>query len=127
MTHNNIRKTICQFRFLAFLALILGIWLVVALSRDLWQLLKKKDRIEKMIVKKEDLFTENQELKEKLNYVESEEFVEKEAREKLNMAKEGEVVVVLPDNEFSPPTGGQFSKNKEEDLANWQQWWHLFF
>lgn len=125
MAHNNIRKTICQFRLLAFLALILGIWLVVALSRDLWQLLNKKDRIEKMIVKKENLLTENQGLKEKLNYVESEEFVEKEAREKLNMAKEGETIVVLP--EKITVADPRTSRPAAENLPNWQQWLNLFF
>lgn len=122
MSHNNIKKIICQFRFLA---LIFGIWLVISLSRDFWQLLKKKDRAEEMMTKKEALIAENQKLKGKLNYVESEEFVEKEAREKLNMAKEGEVIVILP--EKITVADPRSPRSVAESLPNWRQWLNLFF
>ena len=81
-----------------------------------------------MAAKKEALVVENKELKEKLEYVDSDEFVEKEARNKLNMSKENEVIVVLPVDKLSQ-LSQNVNKNKEtdEDLANYQQWWHLFF
>lgn len=123
MTHNNNKKTLCQLAILA-----LGIYLIVSLSRDWWQLSKKGERVEKMAAKKEALVVENKELKEKLEYVDSDEFVEKEARNKLNMSKENEVIVVLPVDKLSQ-LSQNVNKNKEtdEDLANYQQWWHLFF
>ena len=65
---------------------------------------------------------ENEELRAYLDYVESDSFLEKEARNSLGMSKEGEMMVVLPQrievsNEitFSPPS------------PVWQQWWELFF
>ena len=63
----------------------------------------------------------NEELKKILKSVQSPEFIEKQAREKLNMGKRGEVVVVLPKTENQRP------KIENEELPNWQKWYKLFF
>ncbi len=73
----------------------------------------------------EELTLKNKELKERLEYVKSEEFVEKEVRDKLNMAKENEVIVVLP--EGLELRDQQLEASNEEDLPNWQRWLKLFF
>ena len=67
----------------------------------------------------------NQELKERLKEATSEAFVEKQAREKLGMAKDGETIVLM-DTSRSVQVGGQ-DVVKEEKLSNWQRWWRLFF
>ena len=103
----------------------MGIYLVFDLSRDLFNLIKKRERIENMEDKIEELALNSKELKERLEYVQSDEFVEKEARDKLNMAKEDEIIVVLPED-FKVPDF-QASKDSTEDLPNWQQWLKLFF
>ena len=73
----------------------------------------------------EGLKMKNQESKERLEYVKSEEFVEKEARDRLNMAKEDEVIVVLPEGFKTPKL--QDSKTPDEDWPNWKRWLKLFF
>lgn len=75
--------------------------------------------------KVEELRVKNKELKEKLEYVKSSEFVEKEARDRLNMAKEDEVIVVLP--EELETRDWRLETSSEEDLPNWQRWLRLFF
>jgi len=51
------------------------------------------------------------------------EFVEKQAREKLNMAKEGEVVVILPPiTPIVSPT-----PTPPDTRANWEKWIGVFF
>ena len=65
---------------------------------------------------------ENEVLQKQIEAVGSEEYVEKIARDKLGMVKEGESIVLLPDE----AKGG----SKKEELlkrTNWQQWWGLFF
>lgn len=65
---------------------------------------------------------ENEVLQKQIEAVASEEYVEKIARDKLGMVKEGESIVLLPDE----AKGG----SKKEELSkrtNWQQWWGLFF
>lgn len=111
-------------KLIRYLILVFGIYLVVFLSRDLFQLLKKKERIKKMEEKIETLRLGNEELGERLEYVESDQFIEKEARDKLNMAKEGETIVILP--ETLKLRGQESETSPEENLPNWQQWLRLF-
>ncbi len=68
---------------------------------------------------------EDQSLKlvRRLKYLQSDEFVEYEAREKLNMAKEGEHVVLITRKEAD----NLASKDTEKNLKNWQLWIKYFF
>lgn len=114
------------------LILIFGIYLVFVFSRDLFYLLKKGERIKEMEEKAEELRIRNEDLKENLEYVQSDEFIEKEARDKLSMARENEVIVVMPEKLeaiINMPAGktGKLEQESEEDLANYQKWLKLFF
>lgn len=65
----------------------------------------------------------NQKLKAQLSIVDSKEFVEEEARNKLFMGKPGEQPVIIPQNLLKPK-----ENKKSVDLrSNWQKWWDLFF
>lgn len=64
----------------------------------------------------------NQFLKERLHYVQTDEFIEKEAREKLGMVKEREHIVLIP-----PVKEEIKSKQEKEKLPNWEKWKKLFF
>ena len=59
-----------------------------------------------------------------IKYLKSDEFVEKEARQKLNMAKQGEKVVIVPaDKQLAAVKSA-----KEQSLKkNWQLWLEYFF
>lgn len=112
--------------------MIFGIYLVFVFSRDLFYLLKKGERIKEMEEKAEELRIRNEDLKENLEYVQSDEFIEKEARDKLSMARENEVIVVMPEKLeaiINMPAGktGKLEQEREEDLANYQKWLKLFF
>lgn len=63
----------------------------------------------------------NQFLRERLFYVKTNQFVEKEAQEKLGMSKPGEYVVIGP----SAPLNGE--KIEIDTKPNWQRWLNLFF
>ena len=64
----------------------------------------------------------NEELKIKLNVVQSQEYQEKEARERLGYGKPGEVVVVLPAQALSSKSENLNSKQE----PNWKKWWRLY-
>lgn len=68
-----------------------------------------------------DLKKENATLQERLVYVNSPEFVEKEARDKLGLGKEGETILVIPDQNKV-----QSSRIKVQNEANWKKWWDLY-
>lgn len=85
---------------------------------DLW---RKQDLL---VAANDELMREkqkNQELKTQLVYVQSDEFIEEEARNKLFMVKPGESGVIVPK---------ELLKKKEEKkviiVPNWQQWINLF-
>ena len=113
------------------LALLVGIALIIALSRDLVKLLSARGRLVREQNEVQKLEQEQQELAQKLGDVMSEEFVEKEAREKLLMGKPGEVVVLLPPEERTGEGGVASTKSdlasgEAEELANWKKWAQLF-
>lgn len=61
-------------------------------------------------------------LKKQLARVESNQYIEKEARNKLNLGREGEMIVLLPSVTpvFLP------TPTPVETIANWQKWMRLF-
>jgi cell division protein FtsB len=67
----------------------------------------------------------NQELKDRLKEATSAAFIEKQAREKLGMAREGETIVLI-DKSQSLRINNQTGISAEK-LSNWKRWWKLFF
>ena len=94
----------------------------VRLSRNVWKLWKAGERIKdaESGVRSQEL--ENQELQKRLAEVQSPEFIEREAREKLGLGKEGETIIVLPPQNEKSNT--QYSISNE---PNWKKWWNLYF
>lgn len=74
----------------------------------------------------EKLEAKNAELKARLEYVKSDTFVEKEVRDKLGMAREGETVYILPEN-LGQVQEADEAKSEDLKMPNWQKWWRLFF
>lgn len=93
--------------------------LVRSLS-DIWQ---KKDFVTQAQKELDFQKQENQRLKSTLSYSQTQEFIEREARNKLFMIKAGEQKVLIPqeseDKNGNPPAGG--------NDPNWRKWWNLFF
>ena len=84
---------------------------------DIWQ---KKDFLTKAEKTLSFQKQENQRLKSALSYSKTKEFIEKEARDKLFMLKQGEQKVLL-----SKDT--EKVQDKKERLPNWRKWLNLFF
>lgn len=79
--------------------IIFGTILIISLSRsiyDLWQKRSILDEARERVRKAEE---ENANLREKYREVQSPEYIEQTAREKLGLGRDGEVVVVLPRND----------------------------
>jgi cell division protein FtsB len=86
-----------------------------------------KTRIESERLEVEKLKRENEELAKNLTKVKSQEYVEKQLRDKLGLAKEGETVVVLPDEDILRKLAP--SLPVEEDYLpdpTWKKWLKLF-
>lgn len=113
-------------RFVSTIFLFIGFYLIVSFSRDLWSLVQKEGEIQKSNLRLEKLELENEQLKRQGQIVQSPEFIEKEAREKLGFAKEGETVLILPEN-LQEKTGFNQSQVSSQEIPNWEKWRRLFF
>lgn len=90
------------------------------IEKEIEGLKKEAEKIEK----------ENRNLTEKIAYFETQDFREKEAKEKLNFQKEGESVAVIKpspsqaivENEKPPVVA-----SSESEISNGQKWWRYFF
>jgi len=109
---------------------LIGVFLLmlVSLGRNIVKIKTAKGRIKGVEDRIEKLKLENKELEGKLDTFQSEEFIEKQLRDKLGLAKEEEMVIVLPDEEtvkkFAPKV-----EEEEEILPdpNWKKWLKLFY
>ena len=103
--------------------LIVAWLLIISLIKDLWQIKSGFARIQESNTKLQEEQKKNQELKEKLSLVSTDEYQERLIREQLNMQKIGEVVAVLPKVESSTSTNDV--KTDVEKTENWEKWWTL--
>lgn len=110
--------------FLLFLAAVV----ILAALNTFIKSIGREDRIKTTVQKLETLKKEQESLLQTRRKVETKEFIEKEVREKLGLAKPEEVVVVLPKEEvlrrLAPLT------DEEEEKMNipiWRRWVELFF
>lgn len=101
----------------------------LSIVRSIYGLLGKDDAIDEARARVEELKREQVELIELQKEVNSAEFVEREARNRLGLAKEGEVVVILPPEDvlkrLAPPIE-ELEEYFEEDPI-WRRWTKMFF
>ena len=74
------------------------------------------------------------ELSALLSYVKTDAFVEQEAREKLNLAGDGESLVLMPEADIKPESQPEQtasiafdSSPKAASSSNLERWWQYFF
>jgi len=109
-----------------FLALLL-IGLSLSLYRSITRTGTVNLGIEDAQKRVDKLRAENIKLEEKLKEVRNVEFVEKQLRDKLGLAKEGEIVIILPEDEVLRKLAPTIEE-EEEVLPdpNWKKWTKLF-
>lgn len=107
--------------FIAFL--IASLLIIKNISESIYTLWRKQDLVVSTKKKLEEERKKNEMLKKELLRVESESFVEEQARSRLFLVKEGETEIVLPLTEATesaktPPL---------RPRPTWQLWLDLFF
>lgn len=100
--------------------------LVVNLSRSIWDLWRRRDILTEREAVLGRLEEENKRFQGELEYAQSPEFIEQEARNRLGLGREGEAVVLMPNDKFQM-TNGKAEEKAIENLPNWKKWWRLFF
>jgi len=72
-----------------------------------------------------NLEKENRALAKKITYYQSDDFVRREAREKLGMTGKNELIFLIPP--LPDLSSLKMRGEKYEQLSVWKQWWQLFF
>ena len=107
-------------KILFCIIVIIFLFIINDLVRSIYDIWQKKDFVmqaEKELSRQKQ---ENQRLKSALSYSKTQEFIEREARDKLFMVKKGEQRILLSKDTKEV-------QEKKEKLPNWKQWWNLFF
>lgn len=107
-------------KLLVVLALIFGFYLVFSSAKQVFLLFKAKGRITASQEKLSQVQSEHEKLKKGLEYRNSDEFVEEEARNRLGLAKEGETIVILPQG-LQAQNQNEVSKSdgRESNIIKW--------
>jgi len=103
------------------------IGVITAASREGYRRYKVEKEISELKQQIENLQEENSSLYALLEHFQSEEFLEKEARLKLNLIKRGEKLVIIDSDKkmFSQQEDSQ--KEQKKNKSNFKQWWDWLF
>lgn len=110
--------------FLVILVTFLS--LVYSLSRQVYDALRSGARLDQEVEELVKLQQKNSELKEKLTRTQTVKFIEEQTRDKLNMARAGETVMIIPQERIDQIVNLE-KERKVEILLNWQGWLKLFW
>lgn len=111
---------------LFIITIIASVFVINNLVRSIYSLWQKQHLLGKAEKQLQEEKKRNETLKNQLKTVENPEFVEKEARNKLFLAKPGESQVILPHDDATASKAAQNTPSFSLE-PNWKQWWEVFF
>ncbi len=111
-------------RFLAIVGLVFLMMIVFPLAKTYTQRRLVENEIEGVKKEINDYEKSNQELKEMIVYLESDQSLEEQARLNLNLKKPGEKVIVIDNSKVETSTNNIKTTTLEN---NFSKWWHYFF
>ncbi len=116
-------KTLLQSKITTVLLSGMLILVMVVAARLLLQKQEVDREISKLQAETDAIEKNNRQLSELIQYLGTAEYAEKEAREKLNLKKEGEHVVVLPKDSSE----NMVATNTVDNESNPKKWFNYFF
>ncbi len=112
-------------KILLILGFILAAVIIYSFGKQIYSSLEAGKRLDTEAEKLTFLQRRNEDLKKSLSEVGSLQFIEAQARDKLSLARPGEVVMVIPQSEIDKVLGAQKEVEKVV-LPYWQGWLKLF-
>lgn len=109
-----------------FLALLAAVIIGIALGRETLRDYQIEKEIRDLESQAEELAEGNRELEQLVRYLETEDYAEKEARLRLNLQREGEQVVIVPEAEEGDHPLDENEKS-ETVKTNQEKWLKYFF
>lgn len=113
---------------LRYIFIALVVLLSISLIRNIIKISQVRRRIDEEAARIEGLKEENLKLQKRLEDIQSDRYIESELRDKLGLAKGGETILVLPEENVVKSLAPE-SSDEQEALPepNWKKWVMLFF
>lgn len=128
-------KNFLRSRWCIFLLLLAFIWLGLVLTKAIYKKYQLSQEIQSLRTEIDKMDKKEQELTRLIDYLGSQNYLEKEAREKLNLKKEGESVLMVSESELAKQLSD--SQDQESEAGNENnpagqennliRWWKFFF
>ena len=124
-----INKILYNQKFLAFLGLVIIILISFPLAKIVSQRYKIDQEIKSLSLEISELENTSQDLNKLISYLDSDQFVEEQARLNLGLKKEGENVLIIKDpTDLNKVPGADNNNNlNPKNLSNPQKWFNYFF
>src|SRR3990172_6863015 len=111
----------------SYALILLALLLAVSTIRNVGKAIRIRDDVQKERERVAKIEEENAKLRQQVELIQGTDFIEKEVRNKLGLVREGEAVVVLPDEEtlrkLAPKTADEAEVLPD---PNWKKWLKLF-
>lgn len=108
---------------ISWIIIIIGIVLIVNLFRSIFDLSTRSQLVNEAQERLREVQEKNALLREEYRHIQSRQYIEKIAREKLGLGKAGETVYVLPQPKVDRPLD---EKNMKGEIPIWKEWLNLF-
>jgi cell division protein FtsB len=123
----NKRENRVKDKIATILLIIVSILFVTSLIQTIMKVRKMNKEIASRESQLDSLKKDEDALKKKYEEITSPEYMEKQLRNQLNLAKENEIVLVLPEDEILkklvPPDDQEVTYDAR---SNWRKWYELF-
>jgi len=115
-----------KFKLFRYIFLLFLILLFFSVLDSIKKVRNAKRQVDQAQERLENLLKEQQSLREEISKIETQEFIEKQLRDRLGLVREGEIVIVLPDpqvvKKFAPRYDSGSSSNLESSKRSfWQR------
>lgn len=110
--------------------IILAVFISSSAVREAYRSRKIEREVEQLRQEAKRIQNENEQLAERIAYFETAEFQEKIAKEKLNLQKPDENVVVVKQGIKKEEVASVETlavDDKQQDVPNYLKWWNFFF
>lgn len=118
--------------FFFFVGLVVLVLIGISLGKEFYRKRQIQKEIEGLQAQIDQMDQKNSDMENLISYLSSTDFQEKQAREKLDLQKSDEKMIVLRKDVAQPDSQPENSGNSpqappEDNSPNWQKWWRFFF
>ncbi|MCX6784546.1 MAG: septum formation initiator family protein [Candidatus Komeilibacteria bacterium] len=126
-------RTSFRFHWAQIISLVLVLFIIIFTIKTVQEVLNRRSLnnefsgLDQQIT---DLQTKQQSLENLITYLQSSDFIEKEARTRLNLRKEGERIIIIPETSttsVAPILVNQVTTSTPPKLSNLKKWWQYIF